>query len=416
MSENESNAQQPETPSPQQTPAPPAGGPPQPAPELTDPAGAAPVSGTPVGTAPAGGYGDSWSAAPAPAPAEPSRPGRSALAAVGVVVLTAIAAGGGGIAGAAIYAQTQDDEPDSTVTQVIDAPQLEYTSLASIASQVSPSVVSIRIGDFGGSGVVMSDEGYIITNAHVVEVAANSPVRVRFSNGEIADATVVGSDPRSDIAVIKVDGVDDLTPATFGDSSEALVGDAVLAIGSPLGYDGSVTQGIVSALDRTLSPDDPNSPTLSGLLQIDAAINRGNSGGALVNLAGEVIGINTAIAVENQDDGFLGVGFAVPSNRAAEVADALIAGDEVDHPYLGVWVAPGEEGGAVIGQIAPNSPAAEAGLQEGDVVVRVGDQPITNSSDLVNAVQSAEVGDTLEVEFLRDGTTQTTTVTLVEAE
>jgi putative serine protease PepD len=359
------------------------------------------------------GHAEPWSP---PAPAEPRQPGRSALAAVGVVVLMAVAAAGGGIAGAAIYAQTQDEGSGTNVTQVVDGPQMEFTSLASIASQVSPSVVSIRIGDLGGSGVVMSEDGYIITNAHVVAVAGNNPVRVRFSNGEIADATVVGADARSDVAVIKVDGVDDLTPATFGDSSQALVGDAVLAIGSPLGYDGSVTQGIVSALDRTLSPDDPDSPTLSGLIQIDAAINHGNSGGALVNLGGEVIGINTAIAVENQDDGFLGVGFAVPSNRAADVAETLIAGDEVDHPFLGVWVAPGEEGGAVIGQVAPDSPAADAGLQEGDVVVRIGDQEVTNSSDLVNAVQSAEVGDSLEVEFQRDGVTQTTTVTLDEAE
>jgi putative serine protease PepD len=357
---------------------------------------------------------DTWTG-PLPAHAgEPRRPGRGALVAVGLVALVAIAAGGGGIAGAAIYAQTLDgNEGTSPVTQVVDAPQLEYSSLASIASQVSPSVVSILVGDFGGSGVVMSSEGYVITNAHVVEADPEAPVRVRFSDGQIADATRVGSDPRSDIAVVRVQGVDGLTPAAFGDSSQALVGDTVLAIGSPLGYDGSVTQGIVSALDRTLS--DPSSATLSGLIQIDAAINRGNSGGALVNLGGEVIGINTAIAIQNQDDGFLGVGFAVPSNRATDVAQALIDGDEVQHPYLGVYVAPGEDGGAVISQVAPDSPAAEAGLQEGDVVIRIGDQPINDSSDLVNAVQSAEVGATLEVEFERGGQTQTTSVTLAEA-
>src|SRR5690606_31353467 len=151
--------------------------------------------------------------APAPlSPIESRQSRRGALAAVGLVVLMAISAAGGGIAGAAIYAQTLGEGEGNNVTQVVDAPQLEYTSLASIASQVSPSVVSIRVGDFGGSGVVMSEDGYIITNAHVVEPAAGQPVRVRFSNGEIAEATVVGADTRSDIAVIRVDGVGSLTP------------------------------------------------------------------------------------------------------------------------------------------------------------------------------------------------------------
>jgi putative serine protease PepD len=177
-----------------------------------------------------------------------------------------------------------------------------------------------------------------------------------------------------------------------------------------------VTQGIISALDRTLDPEEPGTPPLSGLLQTDAAINRGNSGGALVNLDGEVIGINTAIAVQNQDDGFLGVGFAVPSDRATTVAEQLIAGEEVSHPFLGVRVASAEDGGALIGEVTPGSPAEEAGLQEGDVVVRLGDRTITDSSDLVAAVQAAAAGDTLEIEFERDGVSQTGTVTLAEAE
>jgi putative serine protease PepD len=328
----------------------------------------------------------------------------------------ALAALGGGVAGAAIYAQTQGDGGDSNVTRVVDAPQLDYTSLASIASDVSPSVVSIQVGNFGGSGVVMSEDGYVITNAHVVEAAAaTDQVRVRFSSGEIAPATVIGADPRSDVAVIRVEGVSGLTPARFGDSSNVLVGDTVLAIGSPLGFEGSVTQGIISALDRTLRPDQPGAPSLSGLLQTDAAINRGNSGGALVNLAGEVIGINTAIAVQNQDDGFLGVGFAVPSNRATDVAEQLISGEEVEHAFLGVLVSSADGGGAVIGEITPGSPAEEAGLQPGDVVTRFGDRQITDANDLVSAVQAAAVGDTVEVEFQRDGATQTVSVTLAEA-
>jgi putative serine protease PepD len=210
--------------------------------------------------------------------------------------------------------------------------------------------------------------------------------------------------------------VSGLSPARFGESSDVLVGDTVLALGSPLGFDGSVTQGIISALDRTLEPERPGQPPLSGLLQTDAAINRGNSGGALVNLAGEVIGINTAIAVQNRDDGFLGVGFAVPSDRATSVAERLIAGEEVRHAFLGVRVASAQDGGALVGEVSPGSPAAEAGLREGDIVVRLGDRRITDANDLVSAVQAAEVGQTLEIEFQRDGVPQTASVTLVEAE
>jgi putative serine protease PepD len=339
------------------------------------------------------------------------------LAVFGVLALMAISAVGGGVAGALVYAQSDNSPAGTPATRVVDAPQLDYTSLASIASSVSPSVVSIRVGRQSGSGVVMSEDGYIITNAHVVEAAADGgPVQVRFSNGEVAQATIVGADARSDIAVVRAEGITGLSPAQFGASSDVLVGDTVLALGSPLGFDGSVTQGIISALDRTLDPEEPGTPPLSGLLQTDAAINRGNSGGALVNLDGEVIGINTAIAVQNQDDGFLGVGFAVPSDRATTVAEQLIAGEEVSHPFLGVRVASAEDGGALIGEVTPGSPAEEAGLQEGDVVVRLGDRTITDSSDLVAAVQAAAAGDTLEIEFERDGVSQTGTVTLAEAE
>lgn len=344
-------------------------------------------------------------------------PGRNVLVVAGVVGLMAISAVGGGVAGAVVYAQSDGGGgAGSEVTRVVDAPQLDYTSLASIASEVTPSVVSILIGQSSGSGVVMSDEGFILTNAHVVEAATpDTEVLVRFSNGETAQAAVVGADARTDIAVIQVEGIADLTPAQFGRSSDVLVGDTVLAVGSPLGFDGSVTQGIISAVDRTLQPEEAGEPSLSGLLQTDAAINRGNSGGALVNLAGEVIGINTAIAVENQRDGFLGVGFAIPSDRAINVAEQLIAGEDVSHAFLGVRVGTAEDGGALIGLVDPGSPAEEAGLQEGDIVTRLGDRAISDANDLVSAVQSAEVGDTLELEFMRDGTTQTTTVTLVDA-
>lgn len=345
----------------------------------------------------------------------PTGGNRTMLTAIVVVVLMLLSAVGGGIAGASLYAYAlAGSSRGGGTTLVVDGPQLEYTSLASIASQVSPSVVSIRVGAFGGSGVVLSDDGHILTNAHVVQTA-QSGVVVRFSDGQIGQATVVGADIRTDIAVIKVDGVGDLTPATFGDSSQVLVGDTVLAIGSPLGYEGSVTQGIISALDRTVRPEETGGVTLSGLLQTDAAINRGNSGGALVNLAGEVIGINTAIAVESEESGFIGVGFAVPSNRATDIAERLIEGEEIRHAYLGVYVAPAEGGGAVISGVTPGSPAEEAGLQTGDVVLRFGDRQINDANDLVSAVQQATVGEEVEVEYRRGGMPRSTTVTLVEA-
>jgi putative serine protease PepD len=349
----------------------------------------------------------------------PRRGGGRFLTVVAVLALMGLAALGGGAMGAWIYAQA--DGPNATTaggTTVVDAPQLEYTSLASIASDVSPSVVQIQVGEGSGSGVVMPEDGYIMTNAHVVEIATGDQVTVRFSNGETAQASIVGADERSDIAVVQVEGVSDLVPATFGNSDEALVGDTVLAIGSPLGYQGSVTQGIISAQNRTLGVGGGTDQrrSLSGLLQTDASINPGNSGGALVNLAGEVIGINTAIATDGDTAGFLGLGFAIPSNRAIDVADQLIAGEDVDHAYLGVSAASADTGGALIGEVVPGSPADEAGLQEGDIVVQVDDEPITDSSDLVNVVQSSEPGDSMEVEFDRDGATQTTTVTLADAD
>ena len=354
------------------------------------------------------GYGQQQPAAP------PGRFGLGKMIAglAALFVLLGCSAVAGGIVGAWATQRWQGD-PSPGETTVIDGPQLDRASLATIANQVQPSVVSIRAGQGQGSGVVMDDQGHIITNAHVV--GDSSTVAVRFINGEIARAAVVGVDERSDIAVILAEGVSDLTPASFGDSGEVLVGDTVLAIGSPLGFEGSVTQGIISAVDRTLRPQAAGEPSLSGLLQTDAAINRGNSGGALVNLSSEVVGINTAIAVEGGDSGFLGVGFAVPSNRVIDVADQLISGEQVRHAFMGVSVTPAEDGGALVRLVEAGSPADEAGLREGDIVVRMDDRAITDANDLVSAVQAAEVGQTVEVEFQREGTNQTTMLTLGEA-
>jgi putative serine protease PepD len=372
--------------------------------------------GGPYGGPAYGGPGLSPEQQPGYQPAPPRRTGAGKILAMtaAAVVLVACSAVAGGLIGAWATQQWQGD-PAPGETRVIDGPQLDRASLASIANQVQPSVVSIRAGQGQGSGVVLDDQGHIITNAHVVENAEGS-VLVRFSTGDVARARVIGADPRSDIAVVQAEAGSDLTPASFGDSGEVLVGDTVLAIGSPLGFEGSVTQGIISALERTLARQASGATSLSGLLQTDAAINRGNSGGPLVNLAGEVVGINTAIAVQDPDAGFLGVGFAVPSNRAVDVAEQLIAGEVVRHAFLGVSVIPAEGGGALIGQVVPGSPAAEAGLREGDIVIRMDDRAISDANDLVAAVQSSEVGQQVEIEIQRDGATRTTTVTLGEHE
>jgi putative serine protease PepD len=197
------------------------------------------------------------------------------------------------------------------------------------------------------------------------------------------------------------------------------VGDTVLALGSPLGLQGSVTSGIISALDRTIQAGEGSSRTgassISGLLQTDAPINPGNSGGALVNTRGEVIGINTAIATAGQSSGNIGVGFAIPSNKAKQVADALQKGQKISHPFLGVSVTQAPDGGAVVSAVTPDSPADKAGLREGDVITAFGGKAIADSDALVAAVQSGKVGDRVEVTYQRNGTENKATVTLAEA-
>jgi putative serine protease PepD len=212
------------------------------------------------------------------------------------------------------------------------------------------------------------------------------------------------------------------------------VGDTVLALGSPLGLEGSVTAGIISAKDRTIQSSDeqtPQSPfgnspfgqqqqqsgssTISGLLQTDAAINPGNSGGALVNTNGQVIGINTAIATSGSGSGNIGLGFAIPSNKARQVAQDLMAGRKVSHPALGVSVTEAEGGGALVSNVMAGSAAAKAGLQQGDVITSVNGKPINDSDDLVGIVQSASVGDKVTIVFTRNGIEKTVTATLAEA-
>jgi putative serine protease PepD len=216
--------------------------------------------------------------------------------------------------------------------------------------------------------------------------------------------------------VVKAQGVSNLPAAAFGNSDRLQQGDTVLAMGSPLGLDGSVTAGIVSALHRTFTAgaQGADGETIPDAIQTDAAINPGNSGGPLVNLAGEVIGINTAIATSGQSEGNIGVGFAIPSNRAKEVSTALLKGEKVSHPYLGIGVADATGGGAVVSDVVSDSPAANAGLARGDVITKVGTKAIRSADDLIAAVQAAKPGEKLSVTINRNGSEKQVSVTVGE--
>jgi putative serine protease PepD len=319
-----------------------------------------------------------------------------------------------GVTGAVVATAINDNGGISLPVSTDAAPVVSRDSLAGVAQETQPSVVNIATGSGEGSGVILTADGYILTNNHVVESASGSSVTVTLSDGKKVKAKVLGTDPKTDLAVVKAEATG-LKAATLGDSNRVAVGDTVLAIGSPLGLQGSVTSGIISAKDRTIGVGEGRSGSLSGLLQTDAPINPGNSGGALVNMAGDVIGINTAIATSGGGEGNIGVGFAIPSNKAKTVAEQLMKGQKVSHPFLGVSVTPNETGGAKIGSITANSPAAAAGLKEGDVITKFGNRVVNDSDDLVSAVQSGTVGDRVTVEFNRNGETMTATVTLAEA-
>ncbi|MFF3857184.1 trypsin-like peptidase domain-containing protein [Micromonospora sp. NPDC002575] len=356
---------------------------------------------------------------PVPAWAQAPKPSRVAkLAGAGVAVFALML--GSGVAGGALALAVDGNSGGITRTYSA-APVLNSADLPKIAASVQDSVVSISTGSGEGSGVILTEDGYVLTNNHVVASASGKTVKVFFADGKTADAEIVGTDPKTDLAVVKASGVSGLKAATFGDSDAMQVGDQVLALGSPLGLQGSVTAGIISARDRTIQAgegqqQDPRQgvSSIAGLLQTDAPINPGNSGGALVNTRGEVIGINTAIATSGQSTGNIGVGFAIPSNKAKDVAGKLQRGEKVSHPSLGVSVSPAENGGAMVASVTPGSAAEKAGIQRGDVITKFGDTVVNDSDDLVGAVQARKVGDRVEVQYQRNGSAATATVTLAE--
>ena len=356
---------------------------------------------------------------PTPTPPSPgSHRARRLIAALAAVLVLML--GAGAIGG---WAAGRSDNDATATHQTVVTPAHQppgHSTLAAIVRAVEPSVVSIRTAVGEGSGVVLDNEGHILTNNHVVATANGDTVTVTTNDGATHTGTIVGTDPRSDLAVVQVSGVDNLRPATLGDSGAMRVGDTVLALGSPLGLQGTVTSGIISAKGRTINETGESPSTgatsISGALQTDAAINPGNSGGALVNTAGQVIGINTAIATaDGGGNGSIGVGFAIPSNTAKYVANQLIQGQPVAHPYLGVALAETGTGGALVGRVDPGSPAARAGLRAGDLITAIDGQPIRSADDVVAVVQGDQVGQNVTVTYNRHGAEHTATVTLGNA-
>jgi S1-C subfamily serine protease len=293
-----------------------------------------------------------------------------------------------------------------------------------------PAVVSIevRVGNSGatGSGVVIDgDNGYIVTNNHVVSGAAdNSDAEIRavFSDGSGSSARIVGRDPSSDVAVIKVDKPG-LVTASLGESKDVVVGDPVVAIGSPLGLAGTVTSGIVSALDRPvrLSGEGSDTNAVISAIQTDAPINPGNSGGALVDASGAVVGINTAIASlggNGTSGGSIGLGFAIPIDTVRDIAQQLISTGSAVHATLGVntrSVTDGTRDGALVLNVERGSAGDKAGIKEQDVVIAVDDAQVGSSEELTVAIDAHKPGDTVTIEIVRGGSSTKVQATLDKA-
>ena len=342
-------------------------------------------------------------------------------AAVGIALLA------GGVIGAVVAA------PASSSAAGTSAPQVSACDVPSVANQVLPSVVTISVRGKGGSGTgsgeVIQSGGYILTNNHVVAAAADGgSVEVQFNDGQTAPATLVGRDSQTDVAVIKADTSAQLKVIAIGSSASLQVGDPDVVLGAPLGLSGTVTSGIVSALDRDVQVpgEDDSKALLVGAIQTDAAINPGNSGGAMVNCSGQLIGVPTAGATVptssgESSGGSIGLGFAIPVDLAKTVSDELIATGTVTHSYFGLAAVPippsaasqaGVPEGLYVQTAVPGGPSAQAGLRSGDVITSVNGEPATSTVDLQRVTLTSKPGDTVPVGYWRDGRSGKTTVTL----
>ncbi|HEX2362219.1 MAG TPA: trypsin-like peptidase domain-containing protein [Jiangellaceae bacterium] len=347
----------------------------------------------------------------------------------GTAFLVTLALGAGvlgGVAGAGVVTVLDDDQPAAQSSPPVqnsldgssadsDQPASSFSSVEEVAAQVLPSVVSIAVqsqaGSGTGTGVVISSDGQILTNNHVVE--SGGQLTVTFHDGTTAEAEVVGTDPVTDLAVIQVADASGLTAAELGSSGDLEVGQQVVAIGSPFGLEGTVTSGIVSAVGRPVTPGSQDSLAVIDAIQTDAPINPGNSGGPLVNMAGQVVGINSAI-FSPTGSGSVGLGFAIPIDQAKPIAEELIDTGQATHARIGISVgaASGETRGAQVASVEPGSGADEARLAEGDVITKIDDRLVTDGTSLVAAARSFRPGDTVTLTIVRGGETQTVEVTL----
>ncbi|GAA1907699.1 hypothetical protein GCM10009737_05720 [Nocardioides lentus] len=351
----------------------------------------------------------------------------------------------GGVGGAAAWgALSGDDTPsaatgagggsDSVAAEDVDltgVDPVEVVTVNEVASEVLPTVVKIDArdgagGGGSGSGIILTDDGEILTNDHVIASAADGgTLTVSFDDGTLAPAEIIGTDPKTDTALIKAEGVSDLPTIDVGSSDTTEVGQAVVAVGSPYGLQSTVTAGIVSALRRPIvipSVDDPDEVSVYGAIQTDAAINPGNSGGALVNMGGELVGINSSIELARSSEGAggdlgsIGIGYAIPIDDVKDIVAEMRAGETPTHARLGVSTSDeltedDVPNGALVTEVESGSAAEAAGIEDGDVITRLGDIPVSSSNGLIASVYAFRPDETAEVVVSRDGESQTLEVT-----
>lgn len=372
----------------------------------------------------------SWWSAPAGSTSSRSFAGseskpRRKVGIAATVIIALIAGLGGGIGGA-FLADRELISTNANLVTVNDTIERAPDSIAGIAGRVIPSVVSIttrtKNGGGTGSGFFIRSDGFILTNNHVISAAAtnNGSITVKLNNGKSFKARVVGRIASYDLAVLKI-AVNDAPALQFGDSDAIQVGDNVIAIGSPLGLSGTVTTGIISAKNRAVTTGGEGETSFINALQTDAAINPGNSGGPLVNMSGAVVGVNSAIATLGTGfggSGSIGLGFAIPINQARKTAEELIATGRSDYPIIGVSIDSRYTGeGALVADqkdaVLPGGPGEKAGIKPGDVIIKFEEIEISNSDELIVAVRSKDVGDTVTLVLLRDGERITKKLTLI---